>query len=158
MDYQLPRIWFNNSSALTKCSPLSFKSFITGLWILVTSIQLAQTATCSSSAPNSAAITTDQYSFDRYSQVRTYKVVAGPVSNSLYYISRIYSSTNDTEIRKMNESGSLIWKTSYSFYPIVKSLSIDPGEQSVYLASNASSLVVLWLSANNGSLVSQQSL
>ena len=93
MDDQVPRIQSDKCSTLMKCCSVNLKILIVSLCLLSASIPSVQTSTCPNSIPNSAEITTDQYSFNGYSQVRMYKVVAGPVTNSLYYISRISSSS-----------------------------------------------------------------
>ena len=58
----------------------------------------------------------------------------------------------------MNSSDSQIWLTSFALNPTVKCLSVDPLEQNVYIASNANPTTVMRLSANNGTIVSQQTL
>ena len=117
-----------------------------------------QTATCPPSVPHSAT-TTEQYSFTVNNLTQTLGVVGGQVSNSLYYMYYIYSSLSGiTGVRKVDASDSQTWMASFVFPPIGKSLSVDATEQSVYLASLTSPLVVLKLAANDGAIVSQHQL
>ena len=84
-------------------------------------------------------------------------MAVGPVSNSLYYVYYLSSPTSSV-VRKVDASGSQIWMASFAFYQILKSLSVDAAEQSVYLASKESPLAVLKLAASDGSIVSQHQL
>ena len=68
------------------------------------------------------------------------------------------SSTSSGAVRKVDASGSLTWMTSFALNPLIKSLSVDAAEQSVYLASKESPLVMLKLSSSDGSVVSQHQL
>ena len=112
------------------------QTLMVGLWVLALSIYSVQTATWPSSVPSSAATTTEQYRFLGYSSTQTYGIAVGPVSNSLYYLYYIYTSpSNNAAVRKVDASGSQTWMASFAFYPIMKSLSVDAAEQSVYLAS-----------------------
>ena len=71
----------------------------------------------------------------------------------------VYTSpSNNAAVRKVDASGSQTWMASFAFYPIVKSLSVDAAEQSVYLTSYENSLVVVKLLASDGSVVSQHKL
>ena len=142
----------------SKTFKLCFRIFITTIFVLTAKISSVKTATCSSSVPSSAAITTEKCSFDGYSTTYTYGVVEGPVSNSLYYLYRLDSGSNSAAVRKVDASGSQTWMASFAFWPILKSLSVDATEQSVYLASNENPLVVLKLLASDGSVVSQHQL
>ena len=73
------------------------------------------------------------------------------------YILSVYTPSN-AAIRKVDASGSQTWMVSFAFSPIVKSLSVDAAEQSVYLASRANPLIVAKLSASSGLIVSQHQL
>ena len=68
------------------------------------------------------------------------------------------SIPNNTAIRKMDASGSESWLTSFGFYPVTKSLTVDATEQALYLVSFTNSLVVFRLSTRDGSIISQQYL
>ena len=139
----------------SKTSKLCFRIFITTILVLTAIISSVKTATCSSSVPSSAATTTEQCSFIGYDYTFTYGVVGGPVSNSLYYL---LFSPNSAAVRKVDASGSQTWMASFAFDLILKSLSVDAAEQSVYLASRTYPLVVLKLSSSDGSVVSQHQL
>ena len=54
--------------------------------------------------------------------------------------------------------GSKAWIASFQFSPIMKSLSIDSSEKYLYLGGATNPIVVLTLSTNDGSILSQQSL
>ena len=58
----------------------------------------------------------------------------------------------------MDASGSQIWLTLFPFDQIYKSLSVDAAEQSVYLASYTSPLIVIKLATSNGSIITQHQL
>ena len=137
---------------------ICLQTLMIGLWMLVANICSVQTSTCPPSVPISAATTTEQCSFTEYTNTRTFGVAGGPISNSLYYLYWIYIPNNAAVIRKVDSSGSQTWMTSFGFWPIAKSLSVDVAEQSVYLASETNPLVVLILAANDGSIVSQHQL
>ena len=124
--------------------------------MLSSSISLVQTVTCPSSVPSSATKTTEKCSFAESSSTFTPGGVGGPVSNSFYYLYWLpfYVAT----VRKVDAAGSQSWMASFSFWPVQKSLSVDAVEQSVYLASKTNPIVVLRLSATDGSIVSQRML
>ena len=158
MAYQMSKMKPKQSIRQSKTSKLCFRIFITTILVLTAIISSVKTATCSSSVPSSAATTTEQCSFDGYSITYTYGVVGGPVSKSLYYLYCLSSSSESVAVRKVDASGSQTWMASFPFYPILKSLSVDAAEQSVYLASWTSILMVLKLSSSDGSVVSQHQL
>ena len=141
-----------------KSPHLCLQTLIVGLFMLALSICSVQTAICSPSVPSSAGITTEQYNFSGYNQIYTYGLSDGPVSNSLYYVYRIFTTSNNAAVRKVDASGSQTWMASFDFWPIIKSLSVDAAEQSVYLVSYTTPLVVLKLAASDGSIVSQHQL
>ena len=74
------------------------------------------------------------------------------------YILSVYPPLNNAAVRKVDASGSQTWMASFVFQPILKSLSVDAAEQSVYLASSINPLIVLKLAASDGSIVSQHQL
>ena len=156
MENQISRIKPKQLVRQSKASQNCFRIFIATILVLTAIISSVKTATCPSSVPSSAAITTEQCSFAGYTTY-TQKVVGGPVSNSLYYFYRL-SSTSSGAVRKVDASGSLTWMTSFALNPLIKSLSVDAAEQSVYLASKESPLVMLKLSSSDGSVVSQHQL
>ena len=155
---QIPRINFNRLILQLKPPCLCFQSLIVGLFMLAWSICSVQTATCPPSVPFSAATTTEQCNFTGYTNTYTFGVTGGPVSNSLYYLYALVSSSNSAAVRRVDASGSQTWMASLAFYPILKSLSVDAQEQSVYLASNTSPLMVLKLTARDGFIVNQHEL
>ena len=152
---QKPKIKFKRQVLQLKPSRLYLQTLIMGLWVLAASISSVQTATCSSSVPSSAATTTELCNFS--TTTYTFGIVVGPVSNSLYYLYAL-SSPNGSVVRKVDVSGSQTWMASFAFWPIIKSLSVDANEQSVYLESFTNPLVVLKLAASDGSIVSQHQL
>ena len=153
---RIQKVWF---ALKTKTSLLLFKVFIIGLWVFSSSYYLAQAAICPSSVPSSSATIKEQYNFTGYSNVQTYGLVAGPVSSSLYYMYYLSTTPNKVAVRKVDASSSQSWIASFNFWPILKCLSVDLAEQSLYLANNDSTiLTVLRLSTLDGSVVSQHQL
>ena len=122
------------------------------LWLITTSYW----STWPSSNSASNTIASEQYSFTGYTHTATYNSVLGSVSGSLYYLYAIYDGSNHWAIRKVNSDGSFAWMASFSFPPIIKSLSIDTSEQHVYVASNANPLDVLRLGTDTGAIVDAQ--
>ena len=57
--------------------------------LLCSSVCIA--ATCPSTTSNLTAISTEQFIFSS-GEIHTYGVIAGPVTNSLYYLNHIYPS------------------------------------------------------------------
>ena len=88
---------------------LCLQTLMVGLWVLALSICSVQTATCPSSVLYSAAMTTEQCTFDlhlgdlnsafifssilrnftEYTSTEMFGIAMGPVSNSLYYLYRL---------------------------------------------------------------------
>ena len=155
---QIPKIKFKRQVLQLKPPHLCLQALMVCLWVLATSICSVQTATCPPSVPSSAATTKEQSSFSGFTSTQTYEVTAGPVSNSLYYLYYLSSSSSNAAVRKVDASGSQTWMASFALQPILKSLSVDAAEQSVYLASTTNPLVVLKLAASGGSIVSQHQL
>ena len=58
----------------------------------------------------------------------------------------------------MDSSGTSVWLASIALYPSVKSLSVDASEQNVYFSGFVNPLVVLILSAGDGSIKNQHTL
>ena len=148
----------------SKQQVLQFKSFrlclqtlMVGLCVLALSICSVLTATCPASVPVSAATTIEQCSFTGYTTTYTYRVAVGSVSNSLYYLYWL-NSPSVQAVRKVAASGSQTWMAWFTFGPVVKSLSVDAAEQSVYLAGYSNPLLVLKMAASDGSIVSQHQL
>ena len=137
---------------------ICLKTLKVGLCMLVASIYSVLTATCPPSVPLSATITSEQCTFSGFSSFETYGVAGGPVSNSLYYLYRLYTPTLNAAVRKVDTSGSQTWLASFAFYSSLKSLSVDAAEQSVYLASFTNPIMVVRLAASDGSIVSQHQL
>ena len=141
-----------------KPSRFCFQTLIVGLCVLALSICSVLAATCPSSVPPSMEIIVEKCSFTGYASTQTYGIVGGPVSNSLYYLYYLQSPLNNAAVRKVDASGYQTWMASFVFQPILKSLSVDAAEQSVYLASFTSPLVVLKLTAKDGAIISQHQL
>ena len=111
MIYQKFRMKSKQQVLQLKPPNLCLQTLMVGLCVLALSIYSVQTATCSASVSSSLATATERYTFDLHfsclnfdfifnsilrsftgsTDVRTYRVVAGPVSNSLYYLYRIQS-------------------------------------------------------------------
>ena len=155
---QTPKIKSNRQVLEFKPSRLCLQTLVVGLCVFYARICLVLSATCPPSVPISSATTTEQCSFSEYTSTQTDGIAVGPVSNSIYYLYRIYISPSSAAVRKEDASGSQTWMASTESYPIVKSLSVDAAEQSVYLASLTNTLVVIKLSASDGSIVSQHRL
>ena len=155
---QIPKFKPKRQVLQLKPLRLCLKTLIVGLWVLALSICSVQTATCPSSVLYSAATTTEQCNFTGYTTTETFGIVGGPVSNSLYYLYRLNLPSYSAAIRRVDASGSQTWMASFVFDPIVKSLSVDAAEQSVYLATSTATLGVLKLSTRDGSKVSHHIL
>ena len=127
--------------------------------ILITILlwKLAYCAIWSSSVSNSNTIIRTEDGFSEGGNTLIYRVVSGPVFNNLYYM--YYLSTPVAGIiRKINSDGSFAWTFSIQYEPIMKSLSLDIHEQSLYFGTHTITLNVLWLSASNGLLLSTNKL
>ena len=71
----------------------------------------------------------------------------------------MYVFTPDNAVvRKTDTSGVQSWIVSFAFIPNAKSLAIDSTEQNVFIASKASPMVVLRISAGTGTVTEQNSL
>ena len=151
---QIPRIKSTRQVLQLNPPRLCLQTLMVSLCLLTASICSVQTATCSSSVPSSAVTITEQYKISGSATI-SYGVAVGPVSKSLYYL---YWISFNAAVRKVDASGSQTWVTSFTLNPISKSLSIDAAEQSVYLASCESPLVVIKLDASSGSIASQHQL
>ena len=115
---------------------------------------------CRTLNSNLNAITSQKISFSGYTKVYTNRVVSGPVSNNLYFLDKIYLTTNfNTAIRKASIDGTPIWMTAIMFEPIMKSLSIDATEMYIYFASyDTITMDVVRITADFGSIVDAQKL
>ena len=134
---------------------LLFQTFMVILFVLIVSISSVETAIWPSPISSSSATTKQQCSISS-TNTETYGVTEGSVSKNLYFLYLINPSS--TAIMRMNASGTQKWLASFAFYPILKSLSVDPSEKNVYLASWTDPLSVLWLDASDGSIVFQKKL
>ena len=130
------------------------------LWVTLTLsyiISLCQWSTCSSSISNSNTITSEQGNFIGYVVTTTYSVVAGPVSNSLYYLYFYRLPSFGLAIRKVNTDGSLAWMAAIiPFDSLYKSLTIDASEKYVYAAYYSSILDVVRFNSSTGAIVDAQ--
>ena len=66
------------------------------------------------------------------------------------------STPNRTVIRKVNSDSTTAWMTALSFKPTGNGLSIDNGENNIYLANSANPAQVIILNAYNGAFSSAQ--
>ena len=127
--------------------------------ILITVLlwKLVYCAIWSSSVSNSNEIIQMEDGFSGGGNTLIYRVVSGLVHNNLYYM--YYLSTPIAGIiRKINSDGSFAWTYSIPYEPIMKSLSLDIHEDSLYFGTHTSTLNVIWLSASNGLLLSTNGL
>ena len=118
MDVQKPKIKSKRLILQLKPSRQSLQTLILSLFMLALSIYSVQTATCPSSIPILPPTTTEQCSFSGYTNTYTRGVAVGPVSNSLYYLYYLSSSTSpyNAAVRKVDASGSQTWMASFAFY------------------------------------------
>ena len=132
------------------------------LLVLLSLISFCSWLTCSPSSSISNQITSIQFNFTGYESIRSFGIISGPKSNSLYYSDNLYNSTlssvTNAAIMKINSDESLAWMTVVSFSPIQKSLTIDINEQYIYLGSFTSPLDVTQFSAITGTIVGTQKL
>ena len=158
MAEQISRIKFEKQNFNFKTFLLCQKTLIVGLIVIAASISQVRTTTCPNSVSPSVATTARQCSFTGFSSSRTYRIVEGPVSSSLYY-SYLLNEDNKVIVRKEDASGSQSWMSSFLFMTIMKSLAVDIAEQNVYLVAHLTNiLIMLRLSASDGSIISQHSL
>ena len=158
MIYQKSRMKSKQEVLQSKPPSLCLQTLMVGLCVLALSIYSVQTTTCSASMSSSSATITETHKFTGSSSVEIFKVVVGPVSNSLYYLDQIYISSNSAVVRKVDASGSLTWMASFAFNPVMKSLAVDATEESVYVSSQTNPLVVLKLNASTGAIITQHKL
>ena len=155
---QIPKIKSKQLVLQLKPPRFCLQSLMVGLFMLALSIYCVQTATCPSSVPFSATTIIEECSYSGFTTTRSYGVAVGPVSSSLYYLVRITTPSDSAAVRKVDASGSQTWMASFAFYPILKSLSVDAAEQSVYLASLVNPIVVIKLAASDGTIATQHEL
>ena len=96
--------------------------------------------------------------FSGYSTVILVGVARGEVSNSLYLMYLLYSSSYATVIRKISSSGTQSWIFAIALRPGIKSLVVDSFEQNVYFISGSGNnySIVTRINANTGSIVDSQ--
>ena len=79
----------------------------------------------------------------------------------IYHLNKIIAvvSTPSTYwvIRKITPSDTEAWKSAYQYYPIVKSMAVDPTEQNVYTAIWNNPTSVVRIRASDGTFVDSQS-
>ena len=155
-----PVLWIQSKLSLIhlKKFRMSLKSFFVGIWVLASSVLLIQCSICPSSVSSSLATTTDQYSFSGYTTTQTKGVAVGAVSKNLYYLHMLTSTSDNTAIIRENESGSNVWMSSFALKPNMKSLSVDSTEKYLYFTGFMYPLLVMRLSAADGTIVSQHQL
>ena len=116
-------------------------------------LPLCFSLTCPSSGSKSNVISTEKFTFaEGYNEVLG--LIAGPVSHSMYYLYNTYSS--NTTLRKLNQDNSIAWMISLNTTALHKSLSIDSGENNIYLILNKFNV---WrFSTSTGAFVDAQGL
>ena len=134
-----------------KAKKISISLFL----ILSCIIPLCNWFACSTSTSISNTITSDQFNFTGFSSTSAHNVVLGPVSNSLYYLYHI-STPSTSVVRKLNPDSYLAWMAVVSFWPIQKSLTVDPSENYAYIASNTNPLDIVRFGSSTGSIVDSQ--
>ena len=125
------------------------------VWIMICWIPLCSWLTCSYSIPNSNVIFTNQARFLGYTNTYTHNIISGPISNSLYYLFYV-STPNNAAIRKLNPDETLDWMVVLAFLPLLKSLSVDPGELYFYVGAVNNPLDVVRMQTSSGGIVSSQ--
>ena len=120
-------------------------------------ISLCNWFTCPASSSTTNTITSEQFSFSSYSSSKSYNVVSGTVTNSLYF-SYLISTPNNWAIRKINKDSTSAWMTSLSFDLIQNSLTVDDSESYIYVGSYTDMLEVVRLASGTGALVDAQRL
>ena len=125
--------------------------------ILISLLSLSYWSTCSTSELNSNSIETNIFTFSGYTAAGTYKIIDGPISESLYYLIVILNPYN-TVVRKVSPERKELWITAIGFRPLIKALSIDDNEQHLLFASYSNPLVVWRLSTSTGAIVGSQKL
>ena len=158
MAVQIPKTKSKAQVLQLKHPRLCLKTLTVGLCVLVASICSVLAATCPSSVPSSTTITSEQCIYSEYNSAERCGIAGGPVSSSLYFLFRLYTTSFSATIRKVDTSGSQTWMASFAFNPVLKSLSVDAAEQSVYLVMISNPIIVLKLAASDGSIVTQHQL
>ena len=97
-----------------------------------------------------------QFNFTGYSFTQVFRVVSGPIENSLYYLYLINSPGNYLGIRKYSSSETYVWDAVISQRPVNKFLEVDPIEQNVYAATYSVPTIIFKLIANTGVLDTMQ--
>ena len=115
-------------------------------------------STCSSSVSSANAITSKQVAFSSYSSDVIQSVVQGEVSNCLYYMHSLSSSSSVEVVIKMNPDDTVSWATSVLFSPLGSSLSVSLDEQYVYLGNSGTTLEVWRIMASTGNIIDTQNL
>ena len=110
---------------------------------------------CPSTVTSASTIQNDEgYSFSGFSKTKTFKIQFGSISNWMYVLDYVYSSPNTSMvIRKIGPDNSVKWISSFAKQPSLKSLSVDSQESYVYALPYSSTVTVLKLEANTGTLV-----
>ena len=67
-------------------------------------------------------------------------------------------SSNRSEIRKIDLSGTLVWSTDFEYRPTVKSMTIDSTESSLYLATYSSPVIVASFMTSTGTVITSYSM
>ena len=156
MASQIPKTLSKAQVLQLKPLRLPLKPFMVSLCVISACIWLVLTATCPPSVPSSAAKIADQSSFTGFTNIQTYGVARGQVSNSLFYLYRI-ASTN-AAVRKVDAFDSQTWMASFVFDTIMKSLSVDAAEQTVYFARAGNPIMIMRMTASVGSILTQHQL
>ena len=134
------------------CSHGSDRSLIIRLFIFVLLFLMIPSSNSSAicQAPIPSPITSWEDTFGSYTDIKTYAVASGPVSNNLYYMFILTSPSSATVVRKTNSDGSTAWTAAISFQPLIKSLAINPVETYAYFGMNTNPLKVWKINSNTG--------
>ena len=92
------------------------------------------------------------------SDLRTYNLLSGTVTDCIYYLEASFSSPNKIILRKENSDNSLAWITSFAGIPSVKGFELDSNELNIYIGWHGFILSILNINTENGSLIFAKNL
>ena len=127
--------------------------------MLICWIPIWHWSTCPASSSNLNEINSFEDIFSGFSTSQTVNVAYGLVSNSLFYVYWIQSTSHSySAIRKAGQNNLSTWTTALSFYPILSSLIVDTNEQYLYVGAYKTQLDVIRLTTGTGGIYDVQSL
>ena len=108
-----------------------------------------------SSSSSQTNVYIEKYTFTDY-DTTSYGVVQGTKDYATFYLDYVFNDTisaNYGVIRRVNADNSAVWMTAFNLSPVMKSLSVDPNEQYVYIASWSSPIDIVRMNAVTGVIV-----